>query len=381
MLHKNSDKMISIKKITTRKGMYEFVKFPFSLYKNSKTWIPPIIEQEVNFLDPQKNPVFENADAEFFIAYNAKNQAVGRIAVIVNRHEIQVQNIKKVRFGWLDMIDDLEVTRLLLQQALNKAQTLNLNFVEGPMGFSNLDKVGVQTSGFEHIGNMATWTNFPYYAQHLQALGFTKEKGYIETSFLVKNVDSQSVEKMGNLVENRYKLRPISFKKTSEVVPFVHQMFDLFNTTYAPLASFIPITEKQKNFFRDKYLPFIDPELIRFIADEQGNLICFAIVIPSFSKALQRAKGKLFPFGFWHLLQARKNPTEVDFYLIGIAPEYQSKGVPAMLFRDYLTIFKKKGVQKCIVTPELEENIAIQRLWKNFSPIIFGTRATFRKNL
>ena len=371
--------MISVKKISTPKEMKEFVKFPFSLYKNSKTWVPPVIKDELATLDVKKNPAFENAEAEFFLAYK-NNTIVGRIAVIINKYEVE-QGVKKVRFGWLDMIDDIQVTQALLEKVEEKAKQRGLEYIEGPMGFSNMDKVGVQTAGYEEVGSMMTWTNYPYYSTHLEQLGLTKEKGFIETYFYTNGLDEQWFNKMGDIVEKRYGLSFAPIKNNKDIIPYVDEMFDLFNESYANLSSFIPVKQKQKDYFKEKYIPFVVPEFIKFILDKQGKIICFAIVLPSFSEALQKAKGKLFPFGFLHLLKALKNPKKVDFYLIGITPEYQSKGVPAMLFREYYKIFKKKGVEKCIITPELENNIAIQKLWKNFNPIDFGRRATYRKNI
>lgn len=373
--------MITIKQCVTKKEITEFVKFPFSLYKGSKTWIPPIIDDEVNSFLKDKNPVFEYASADFYLAYNAQNKAVGRIAVIVNQYEVKTQGIKKVRFGWLDMIDDIKVTEALLDKVFDKARELSLDYVEGPMGFSNMDKVGVQTSGYEHLGNMVTWTNHPYYAEHLKQLGFEKEKGYFEVSFDLNNVDYEKYKKAGDIVQARYQLKMAPIKTSKDIIPYVDEMFDLFNKSYAKLSSFVPISQKQKDFFKEKYIPFVTPEFVKFILDKDNKIICFAIVLPSFSKALQKAGGKLFPFGFLHFLKARRSPKVVDFYLIGISPEYQSKGVPAMLFREYYQTFKAKGVEKCIVTPELEDNIAIQKLWKNFSPEYYGTRATFKKEV
>lgn len=371
--------MVEVQKIQNKKQMEEFVKFPFTLHKNSPTWVPPIIKEELQSFDPKKNPAFENASADFFLAYK-NGKIVGRIAVIINHYEVEVQQIKKVRFGWLDMIDDLEVTQALLQKVIEKGKALSLTFAEGPMGFSNLDKVGVQTFGFEHIGGMMTWTNPPYYKTHFEKLGWHKEKGYVEIFFYMDNVDFATYQKAGDMVEKRYKLRFAPIKTTQDILPYVDEMFDLFNETYQKLASFIPVSQRQKAYFKDKFLPLVDPDLIKFILDENGKIICFAIVLPSFSQALQKAKGKLFPLGFWHLLRARKKMKVVEFYLIGITPEYQSKGVPAMLFRDYYKVFKQKGVEKCVITPELEENIPVQRLWKNFHPTVFAKRATFRKD-
>ncbi|GIZ15909.1 GNAT family N-acetyltransferase [Capnocytophaga catalasegens] len=373
--------MIIVKKLTTRKEMIDFVKFPFKLYKNSKTWIPPIIEEELNYLDSKKNPVFENAQADFYLAYNEQKEIVGRIAVIINHYEVEVQGVKKVRFGWFDIIDDLQVTKALLQKVEEKARKHNLDYMEGPMGFSNMDKVGVQTSGFEHMGNMVTWTNFPYYKEHFETLGWKKEKGYVEISFLVKDVDAVTLKKMGDIVERRYGFTYASLKSTKDIVPYVDEMFDLFNKTYANLSTFIPITEKQKQFFKKKYIPFIDPQYIKFMLDKDGKIVCFAIMLPSFSEALQKANGRLFPLGFWHLLKARRNPKILEFYLIGISPEYQSKGVPAMLFRDCYELLLRKGIEKCIVTPELEDNLAVQKLWKNFNPKYYGSRVTYRKDV
>ena len=358
--------------------MLDFVKFPFSLYKNSKTWVPPLIADELETLDPKQTPAFENCEATFYLAYDEKQQIVGRIAVIINHYEIS-RGVRKVRFGWLDMIDHIEVTEALLNKALEKVRELGLEYAEGPMGFSNMDKVGVQTYGFDHIGGMITWTNHPYYVTHFEKLGWTKEKGYVESSFLLKNVNFETYKKAGDVVERRYGLSYAPIKTSKDIIPYVDEMFDLFNTSYANLSSFIPVSERQKEYFKKKYIPFILPEFIKFILDKEGKIICFAIVIPSFSEALQKAKGKLFPFGIYHLWKARRHPKVVEFYLIGISPEYQSKGVPAMLFRDCYLLFKEKGVEQCVITPELEDNMAVQKLWKNFNPTDFGRRATYKK--
>jgi len=370
--------MITVKKINSKKGMLDFVKFPFSLYKNSKTWVPPLISEELTTFDSEKNPAFENCEATFYLAYNDEHIVVGRIAVIINHYEIN-RGVRKVRFGWLDMIDNIEVTDALLKKALDKAYELGLDYVEGPMGFSNMDKVGIQTFGFEHIGSMITWTNYPYYAKHLEKLGWKKEKSYVESFFYLKDVDFEPYKKAGDVVERRYGLSYAPIKTNKDIIPYVDEMFDLFNTSYANLSTFIPVSEKQKEYFKEKYIPFVLPEFIKFILNKEGKIICFAIMIPSFSKALQKARGKFFPFGFYHLWKARRNPKILEFYLIGISPEYQSKGVPAMLFRDCYLLFKEKGVEQFIITPELEDNIVVQRLWKNFNPTTFSRRSTYKK--
>ena len=372
--------MITIKNITSKKEFKDFVKFPFSLYKDNSYWVPPIIADELETFDKTKNPAFESAEAHFYLAYK-NNQIIGRIAAIINWDEVNKQQKSKVRFGWFDAIDDIEVTKLLLEKVYELGKKNNLNYVEGPMGFSNLDKVGVLTEGFEEIGTMITWYNFPYYATHFEQLGFATEKEYLENKFPFDNVKLEFFDKAQELIKRRYQLRPVNFKKTKDVLPYVDKMFDLFNSSYAELASFVAISEVQKNYFKQKYISFINPEYIKYVEDANGNLVAFAIVMPSFSKALQKANGKLFPFGFLQLLNARKNSKDVVFYLIGVHPDYQNKGVTAILFKEYHTTFTERGIENCIRTPELADNIAIQLLWKNFNPVIHCRRKTFRKDL
>ena len=371
---------ILIKELTTKKELTEFVKFPLSLYKNNPYWVPPLISDEVASFDKTKNPVFDNAEAFFYGAYNEKGKMVGRVVAIINQLDLK-QNIKKVRFGWLDMIDDIQVTQALLDKVAEKAREYQLEYMEGPIGFSNMDKVGLLTEGYDHLSNMMTWYNYPYYNQHLEQLGFTKEKGFVEMEFLVKNSKPEIFKKTAEAIKKRYGVKFIDTPTTKEVLKHVDAMFDLYNETYSKLASYVPISERQREYFKQKYIPFINPEYIRFIEDKDGKLICFAIVMPSFSKALQKAKGKLFPWGWWYLLQSKRHHDTVEFYLIGVAPEYQSKGIPALLFDYYYDIFTRNGVTHCVITPELEENIAIQQLWKSFDPVIFARRATFKKQV
>ena len=372
--------MILIKEAKTKSELTEFIKFPFSLYKDNKYWVPPIISDELETFDKTKNPVFENAEAYFYLAYK-NNNIVGRIAAIINWEEVNNQQKKKVRFGWFDVIDDIEITKILLEKVYELGKKNDLEYVEGPMGFSNLDKVGVLTEGFEEIGTMITWYNFEYYKIHFEQLGFITEKEYIENKFPFENVKLIYFDKAQELIKKRYQLKALSFKSTKEVMPYVDKMFDLFNTSYANLSSFVAISDVQKDYFKKKYISFINPEYIKFVEDKNGDLVAFAIVMPSFSKALQKANGKLFPFGFLHLLNARKSSKDVVFYLIGVHPEYQNKGVHAIIFKEYHTTFTKRGIENCIRTPELANNLAIQLLWKNFDSKIICKRKTFRKDL
>jgi hypothetical protein len=253
--------------------------------------------------------------------------------------------------------------------------------MEGPVGFSNLDKVGVLTEGFDHIGTMVTWYSLPYYKKHLENLNFIKEKEYLENSFQLENVNAPYYERISKLIKHRFKLRSLNFTKTKDILPYVSEMFDLFNKSYAKLSSYVPISDNQIQYFKKKYISFINPEFIKFVMDENNKLVAFGIMMPSFSVALQKAKGKLFPFGFFHLLKAKNNAKTVTSYLIGVDPAYQNKGITAIIFSDFTTSFNAIGIQKIIRTPELEDNTAIHQLWKNFDPKTHKKRRTYRKDI
>ena len=372
--------MISIKEAVTKSELTDYIKFPFTLYKKNKYWVPPIIADELETFDKIKNPAFENAEAYFYIAYK-NNEIVGRIAAIINWSEVNDQQKNKTRFGWFDVIDDIEVTKALLEKVYELGRKNNLDHVEGPMGFSNLDKVGVLTEGFDEIGTMITWYNHPYYARHFEQLGFNVEKEYLESKFPFENVKLEFFEKANDLVKRRYQLSPLNFKTTKEVMPHVDKMFDLFNKSYASLSSFVAITDTQKEYFKKKYISFINPEFIKFVEDKDHNIVAFSIVMPDFAAALQKSKGKLFPFGFLHLLKAKRQSKNVLFYLIGVLPEYQNKAVTAILFKECYETFKEKGILNCYRTPELANNLAVQNLWKHFDPVVHKRRCTYIKSL
>ena len=297
--------MIKIQEISTKKELKQFVKFPFSLYKGNKYWVPPIIKEEVESFDKLKNPVFEHSDARFFLALKDK-KVVGRVAAIVNKMEIEVQKVRRMRFGWMDFIDDIEVSKALIAKVQEIGINEKLDFIEGPLGFSNLDKVGVLTEGFDSMSTMVTWYNYPYYADHFKQLGLKPAQKFLESNFSIQNVDIEKYQRYANVVKQRYQLRPINFRSTQEVMPYVEEMFELFNKSYAKLSSFVPVSEKQMTYLKKKFINFVNPEYIKFIVDKDDKLVTFSITMPSFAEALQKANGKLFPTGFLHLLRAKR---------------------------------------------------------------------------
>ncbi|MBN4085124.1 GTP cyclohydrolase [Flavobacteriaceae bacterium AH-315-B10] len=372
--------MITVKEVHSKKDLKAFVKFPFSLYKDSKYWVPPIISQEIKTFNKKINPVFNDADARLFLAYK-DNIIVGRVAAIINWLEVKGQNQKKMRFGWFDVIDDITVSKALLEKVHDIGKENELEYMEGPVGFSNLDKVGVLTYGFDHIGTMITWYNQPYFASHFEQLDFKVEKEYLEHKHAFKDITLESFARVQEIIKKRYQLKALYFKKTKDVMPYADKMFDLFNESYSVLSSFVAINDIQKEYFKKKFLGFINPEYIKFVVDKNDDLVAFGIAMPSYAEALQKMKGKLFPFGIKYLLHAKKHSKKVILYLIGVHPDYQNKGVHAIVFNEFHKSFSKKGIVDCIRTPELADNIAIHQLWKHYKPVAHKKRCTFRKEI
>ncbi len=372
--------MITLKEVLTKKDRKAFVKFPFKLNKNSKYWVPPIISEEVKTFDKNINPVFNDAEARLFLAYKNK-EIVGRIAAIINWLEVDGQGLKKMRFGWFDVIDDIDVTKKLLDKVIEIGKEKNLEFVEGPVGFSNLDKVGVLTEGFDQIGNMITWHNPPYYADHFKALGYNVGKAYSENIMEFQNISPEFFQRMQAIIKKRYGVKSLNFTRNKDILPYTDAMFEVFSKSHASLSSFVEINEKQREYFKKKFIGFLNPEYVKFILDKDDNLVGFGIVTPSYAEALQKMKGKLFPFGIKHLLHAKKHAKSVTFYLIGVLPEYQNKGVTALIFDEFYKTFKEKNIELCVRGPELDDNLAIHQIWKHFNPIVNKRRCTFKKDL
>ena len=370
--------MITISKVETKKEFKSFVKFPNTLYKENPYYVPAIINEELSAIMKDENPVYNNAEAEFYLAFK-NGKVVGRIAAIVNWIEINEVKKSKVRFGWFDVIDDIEVTKALIDKVIDYGKKYNLQNIEGPVGFSNMDKAGLLTKGFEELNTMITWYNAPYYKEHLIKLGFEDAATWVEYKIDIPNETRPKVVKVANIIQTRFKLKPIKFKKREEILPYVDRMFELLNKTYDSLQTFVPIQQYQIEHYKKKYLPFVNPDYITCVANEKNEVIAFSIIMPSFSKALKKANGKLFPFGFLHILKAQKKNDTAAFYLIGVDPEYQNKGVAALIFKEMNETFLKNGIKKVETNPELIENKAIQALWKDYKHIQHKERKTFKK--
>ena len=372
--------MITIKEITSKGDLTTFVKFPFQLYKDSPYYVPSIIKEEREVMNPDKNPVFKNANAKYFLAYKG-DTIVGRIAAIINWIEVKEQNKPKVRFGWFDVIDDIEVTKALLQKVIDYGKEHQLEYMEGPVGFSNMDKAGVLIKGFDELNTMITWYNYPYYASHFETLGFEPAATWVEYKIKVPSEIKEKVIKFSKVIKERYDLKLLKFKKSKEILAYADDMFDLLNKTYSSLQTFVPIQQYQIDMYKKKYLPYLNPEYITCIADKTGKLIAFSIVMPSFSKALKKMNGKIYPLRFLHILKAQKRNDTAAFYLIGVDPTYQNKGVTALIFKQMNEVFLRNGIKTVETNPELEENKAIQALWNGYDHEQHKMRRTFRKSI
>ncbi len=372
--------MITIKEITSKGDLTAFVKFPFTLYKDSPYYVPSIIKEELDVMNPAKNPVFKNAVAKYFLAYKDE-KIVGRIAAIINWIEVNEQQKSKVRFGWFDVIDNIEVTKALLEKVAEFGRTHQLTFMEGPVGFSNMDKAGILIKGFDQLNTMITWYNHPYYQKHLEQLGYENAATWVEYKIKVPKSTKDKVIKFARIIKERYELNLIKFKKSKEILAYADDMFDLLNKTYSSLQTFVPIQQYQIDMYKKKYLPYLNPDYITCISDKTGKLIAFSIVMPSFSKALKKMNGKVYPFKFLHILKAQRKNDTASFYLIGIDPEYQNKGVTALIFKEMNETFLRNGIKVVETNPELEENKAIQALWNDYEHEQHKMRRTYRKNI
>ncbi|SFN31624.1 hypothetical protein SAMN05421738_11058 [Algoriella xinjiangensis] len=371
---------IHIKEVKSKHDLEAFIKFPMNLYKDNQYYVPPFINEEKETLDVSKNPVFKDAAARYFLA-EKEGEIVGRVAAIINWQEVNKQEKKKMRFGWFDMIDDINVTKALLAKVEEIAKENNLEYLEGPVGFSNLEKAGMLTMGFEKLATMVGLYNFPYYPQHLETLGFETANEWVEYELPAPKILPEKVVKFNTIIRERYKLRELKFTKTAEIIPYVDEMFDLLDKTYSELDTYVPIADYQIEYYKKKYIPFINPDFVNCIVDENNKMIAFAITMPSYSKAMQKAKGKLFPFGWWHLMKASKNNDSAQFYLIGIEPKFQGKGVTALIFSAMFDTFNRNNIEFLETNPELADNESIQVLWKSYSPVNHKRRKTFKKSI
>jgi GNAT superfamily N-acetyltransferase len=357
---------LKIQEITSPNDLKIFVRFPFSLYRGNPFWVPLLDEDELHNLSPDQNPAFNHCHARFWLAYR-KDRVVGRIAAIFNPLHIENWKQNYLRFGWIDFVDDLEVSCELLKVVEDWARELGMDAVHGPMGFTDMDRQGMLIEGFDKLGTMATIYNHPYYIEHMEKLGYNKDIDWLEYTIEVPNPPDEIISKAAHIALRRNHLRVAPIRKKKDYLPYAPALFKLFIEAYQLLYGFVPLTPAQINAAIKQYFGFIKPGFVPLVLDSEDNLVGFGIAMPSLSKALQKAGGRLFPLGFYHLLNALRKNDQADLYLVAVKPEYQGQGVNAILMNEMCQTFIRHGIVRVESNPELENNTLVQSQWKYFN--------------
>ena len=353
---------VEVVEIKTNKALKAFINFPLKLYKDSPYYVPSIFNDEMNTLRADRNPALKESRARYWLAYQ-DGKIVGRIAaMIVPRHE-EKWGERYMRFGWIDFIDDREVISALIGKVEAWAQEEKMDGVHGPLGFTDLDREGMLVEGFDEMTTLATIYNYPYYPKHIEALGYTKDADWIEHEFTFSLKSEEKVAKAAKIIKERTNTR--LFKGTKkDLLKLAPQIFAVLNEAYRHLYGTVPLSEEQVQMYIKSYFGFVNPEFIPLVLDENDRVVAFGISFPSFSRALQKSKGKLFPFGFIHFLRAMHNNDRADLYLVGVTDEYLSKGVTAMMMQQIFQTFKDHGVKLIESNATLEKNPDILAMWK-----------------
>ena len=371
---------VLVKEVINKKDLKKFINFPYDLYKGHSCFVPALRFDEENTLRKDKNPAFDYCEARYWLAYK-DNKLVGRIAGIINRSYIEKWQNKYMRFGWFDFEEDDEIVKALLGQVEQWAREAGLESVHGPLGFTDLDHEGMLIEGFNQLGTLATLYNYPYYPQLLERSGYTKDIDWLEYKITIPKEMPANLEKIASVVQRRLGLQVVKAKKAKEILPYANELFQLINSTYADLYGVVPLTEKQISYYTKQYFSFIRTDFVSLITNKEGRLVAFGITMPSLSKALQKAKGRLFPFGIIHLLRAMKKNTLGDLYLVAVDKSLQGKGVNAVLMYELTKVYIKNGIQYAESNPELETNTHVQSMWQYYDVWQHKKRRCFIKQL
>ena len=378
---------IQIKRVETKKDLKQFIEFHYDLYKGNPYDVPNLYSDEVNTLSKDKNAAFDFCEAEYFLALK-EGKIVGRVAAIINHKANEKWKKKDVRFGWIDFIDDIEVSRALFEAVEEYGRKKGMDDIVGPLGFTDMDPEGMLTWGFDKLGTMATIYNYEYYPQHMEKLGgWEKDNDYVEYYLVVPEKSPEKYTKIAEMVEKRYNLHVRKLtKKDIFQGGYGKKLFDLINLTYSDLYGFSELTDRQIDQYVKMYFPLADLDLVTVIEDgnKDNQLAGLGITIPSLSRALQKCRrGRLFPFGWWHLLRAIKfHKTDgVDLLLMGFLPEYRSKGANALLFADLIPRYVNYGFKWGETQVEMESNEGVQSQWGPLDPINHKKRRCYRRSL
>ena len=373
---------IEIRKIDTKCGLKKFVKWGIDLYKDNDCFVPPLVMDDVNTLDPKNNPAFDFCESIYFMAYD-DGKPVGRIAGIINNVVNEKTGKKTLRFGWVDFIDDPRVSEALFRAVEVWGRSKGMEEIVGPLGFSDMDPEGMLVEGFDQEGTMATIYNYPYYPKHLEAMGFEKEADWIEFRMTIPDGIPERYQRISDIIKRKYELSTPKYTSAKKLVKdYGQEIFQLINEAYSELYGYSPLTPRQINRYISMYIPVLRLDNISLIVDKDKKLIGVGIAMPSMSKALIKCRGRMFPFGWIHLLKALRGQNDVvDLLLVAVKPEYQSKGVNSLLFTDLIPCYIKNGYKFAESNPELELNQKVQSQWGYFETRQHKRRRAYRKPL
>lgn len=380
---------VTVSQISTAKEMKAFVRFNYELYKDCPQAVPDLLEDTLEVLDSRRNPAFRFCEAAYFLA-RRDGRIVGRVAAILNTRANARWGRQEVRFGWIDFIDDLEVSRALLNAVEQWGRQRGMNRMVGPLGFTDLDPEGMLTEGYDQLSTLCTIYNYPYYPQHMAQLGLEKETGWVERKVFIPKGEHEANNskyfRIAQMVQQRYGFRLRHFKSKSEIKKggYVQKMLGVVNRAYNELYGFSQLDDQQMEWYAAKFLMLIDRRFISVVENTEGEIIGMGVCMPSLSRAAQKAKGKLFPFGWWHFVRElyfKPKHQILDMLLIGVLPEYQDKGANALFFADMIPNGISCGYEWAETHPQLEDNLAGQMQWKNLDCCIHKRRAVFAKEL
>lgn len=375
---------VEIKKVTTKSDLKRFIRFNYEFYKNNPYSVPDLYDDMLNTFSPQKNAAFEFCEADYFMAFR-DGKMVGRVAAIINHRANETWKKKTVRFGWIDFIDDIEVSTALIDTVKQWGKERGMTEMEGPLGFTDMDAEGMLVEGFDQLSTMATIYNYPYYPQHMEKLGLVKSADWVEMKIYVPDAIPEKHKRISEIISKRYNLHIRKLKSKKEVYKtgIGHEIFRLINEAYTPLFGYSRMTERQIDQYVNMYVPVLDLRMVTLVENEKNELVAVGISMASLSRALQKAKGRLLPFGWWYLLKALmwKRPKVLDLLLVAVRPDYQGKGANALLFTDLIPIYKKMGFEYAESNPELEMNDKVQNQWQYFKTEQHKRRRCYKASL
>ena len=375
---------ITIKKVTNKSELKKFIRLNYELYKNNPYSVPDLYDDMLNTFNKKKNSAFKFCDADYFLAYK-DNELVGRVAAIINHKANSVWNKKEVRFGWIDFIDDQEVSGALIKAVEEWGKERGMEYIQGPLGFTDFDAEGMLVEGFDQLSTMATTYNYPYYPEHMERLGFGKDADWLEFKIYIPDAIPEKHQRISELIQRKYNLKVKKYTSAKKIArDYGQAIFELMNEAYSPLYGYSPLSQGQIDQYVKMYLPIVDLRMVTLITDADDKLIAVGISMPSLSEALQKAKGRMLPFGWYYLLKAlfmKRRAKMLDLLLVAVKPEYQNKGVNALLFSDLIPIYQKLGFIFAESNPELEMNGKVQAQWEYFKTEQHKRRRAFVKKI